>query len=204
MGLRAAIDGQLAEPQGISGGLAGLAMLHRPSNRARARWALSLLEVQPHERVLDIGIGPGYSTGLIAQTLGQGVVVGVDRSELMVTMAKRHLSEYMKTRTVMLIHADVLDLPNFNITFDKVLALDALPFQDDPQAELVKLRARMSSGGKIAIVAQPRGRGSSASTAQTLGSKIADSLVTAGFDRPQTHFNGSLSRSTCVAVIARA
>jgi ubiquinone/menaquinone biosynthesis C-methylase UbiE len=202
MGLRAAVDGQLAEPHGFAGGLAGLAMFHRPSNRARVRWVLSLLEVQPHDKVLDIGIGPGYSTQLIAQSLGQGVVVGVDRSALMMSMAKRHLREFMKTRTVMLVHADVVDLPNFNVRFDKVLAIDALQFHDDPQAELIRLQKRMMPGGSIAVAVQLRD--GKETSAQELAAQIGNSMRAAGFERPQTHLNASLRRSPCICVMARA
>jgi cyclopropane fatty-acyl-phospholipid synthase-like methyltransferase len=202
MGIRAAVDGQLAEPHGFSGGLAGLAMLHRPSNRARARWVLSLLEVQPNDRVLDVGIGPGYSTGLIAQALGQGVVVGVDRSALMMAMTKWRLRHYMKARTVTLVHADAIDLPNFNVKFDKVVAIDAVQFQDNALPLLSRLHARMAAGGRIAVAVQPRD--SKSASAQALAVEIAEALHAAGFDRPQTYLNASLRRTPCICIIARA
>jgi SAM-dependent methyltransferase len=182
--------------------MAGLVMLHRPSNRARARWVLSLIELQSHEKVLDVGIGPGYSTGLIAEALGQGVVVGVDRSPLMMSMARRRLAAYMRTRTVMLVQADILDLPNFNVTFDKVVSINTLQFDENPQAELLKLHARMTHGGRIAVAVQPTARG--AANAQALAVHIADCIRAAGFDRPQTHFNASLRKTPCICVVARA
>jgi len=202
MSLREAVNGQLAEPRGFSGGMAGLMMLHRPSNRARARWALSLIDLQSSDKVLDIGIGPGYSTGLIAEALGQGVVVGLDRSALMMSMAKRRLARFMKTRTVMLLQADLMDLPNFNIRFDKVVSINALQFQDDTSAELAKLRARMAPGACLAVAVQPSDRNASAS--QAFAVHMADSIRAAGFDKTQAHFNASLGRSPCICVVARA
>jgi cyclopropane fatty-acyl-phospholipid synthase-like methyltransferase len=181
--------------------MAGLMMLHRPSNRARARWVLSLIGLQSSDKVLDVGIGPGYSTGLIAQALGQGVVVGVDRSALMMSMAKRRLSRFLKTRTVMLLEADLLDLPNFNIWFDKVVSIDALQFRGDANAELTRIHARMARGGTIAVATQSHERGVAAS--QAFAVHVADSLRAAGFEKPQTHFNASLSRTPCVCVVAR-
>jgi ubiquinone/menaquinone biosynthesis C-methylase UbiE len=193
---------QRPELQGLSGGMAGLFMLHRPSNRARARWVLSLIELASHEKVLDLGIGPGYSTGLIAESLGQGVVVGVDRSPAMIRIAQRRLARFMKTRTVMLMQAEILDLPNFNVTFDKVVAIKALRFDENPQAELAKLHARMTPGGRIAVAVQPSDKGAASAQAQAV--HIADCIREAGFDKPQTHFNASLSKSPCICVVARA
>jgi trans-aconitate methyltransferase len=202
MSLREAVNGQYAEPRGFGGGMAGLMMLHRPSNRARARWVLSLMDIQSNDKVLDVGIGPGYSTGLIAASLGQGVVVGVDRSALMMSMAQRRLARYMKTRTVMLLQADLMDLPNFNIRFDKVVSINALQFDDGVNAQLVKLRARMAPGGYLAVAIQPNDRGAAAS--QAFAVQVADTIRAAGFEKPQTHFNASLSKTPCVCVVARA
>jgi hypothetical protein len=36
-------------------------MAHRPSNAQRNRWVVSLLDVQPTDRVLEIGFGPGIA-----------------------------------------------------------------------------------------------------------------------------------------------
>ena len=202
MSLPEAVNGQVAEPSGFGGGLAGLMMLHRPSNRARARWVLSLTGIQSSDKVLDVGIGPGYSTGLIAASLGQGVVVGVDRSAVMMSIAQRRLARYMKTRTVMLLQADLMDLPNFNIRFDKVVSINTLQIHAGANAELAKLHSRMAPGGCIAIAIQPNERGVAAS--QAFAVHMTDSIRAAGFERLQTHFNASLSKTPCVCVVARA
>jgi hypothetical protein len=39
--------------------MAGSVMAHRSSNRRRNACAVSLLDVQRHDRVLEIGFGPG-------------------------------------------------------------------------------------------------------------------------------------------------
>jgi SAM-dependent methyltransferase len=163
---------------------------------------LSLTELRSQDKVLDVGMGPGYSTGLIAESLGQGVVVGVERSPAMMRMARRRLAPYMKTRTVMLMQADILDLPNFNVRFDKVVAIDTFRFDDNPQAELMRLHARMAPGGRIAVAVQPTERGGV--NAQALAVHIEDCVRQAGFDRPQTHFNASLRKMPCICVVAHA
>ena len=176
-------------------------MLLRPSDRARARWAVSLLELQPQDRVLDVGCGPGYSTGIIARQVTRGLVVGVDRSELMAAMAQRRLRSYLHTRRVMLVCADAQDLPRFDVTFDKVASIDAFGIEEDPSATLGLVRARMTPGGRIAMVASSRERDTSA---QVLGGRLAELLRAAGFERTEPHFNRSLSRAPAVCVTARA
>jgi len=57
----AAIVGQFAHPQGRAGRVAGWVMAHRPSNRQRNSWVVWLLDVQPTDRVLEIGFGPGLA-----------------------------------------------------------------------------------------------------------------------------------------------
>jgi len=190
-----------SHPRGFRGWIAGRLMLLRPSNRARARWAVSLLELQPQDRVLDVGCGPGYSTGIIARQVTQGFVVGVDRSELMAAMAQRRLRSYLQERRVMLVCAEARDLPRFDVTFDKVASIDAFGIDEDPSATLGHVRARMTPGGRIAMVLSPRERGASA---QVLGGRLAEVLRAAGFERTEPHFNRSLSRAPAVCVTARA
>ena len=195
------LDAQRSHPRGFRGWIAGRLMLLRPSDRARVRWAVSLLELQPHDRVLDVGCGPGYSTGIIARQVTQGFVVGLDRSELMTAMAQRRLRSHLASRRVMLVCAEAQDLPKFDVTFDKVASIDAFRIEENPSATLRHLRARMTPGGRIAMVVSPHERNASA---QVLGGRVAESLRAAGFERPEPHFNRSLSRAPAVCVTARA
>ncbi len=52
------VIGQGHHPRGAAGSVTGWMFAHRPSNRQRNRWAVSLLDVQPADRVLEIGFGP--------------------------------------------------------------------------------------------------------------------------------------------------
>ena len=63
----AAIVGQFGDPRGTAGTVAGWVMAHRPSNRRRNRWVVSLLDVQPTDRVLEIGFGHGHTIERLAR-----------------------------------------------------------------------------------------------------------------------------------------
>ncbi|HMF05224.1 MAG TPA: SAM-dependent methyltransferase, partial [Acidimicrobiia bacterium] len=79
-----AMVAQFHRPHGLGGRAAGWVMAHRGSNRKRNVWAAGLLDVQPEDRVLEIGFGPGIAIEATAGRATRGLVAGVDHSELMV------------------------------------------------------------------------------------------------------------------------
>ena len=74
-------------------------------------------------------------------------------------------------------------VPAFEVPFDKILAVNALQFWNQPAEPLRELRRVLRSGGRIAIAFQPRGPGSSDQSARTQGQKIATALRDAGFSQ---------------------
>ena len=52
--------GQFRKPSGLFGRFIGNGMAR--GNEYDARWTVSLLDIQPESRVLEIGFGPGVST----------------------------------------------------------------------------------------------------------------------------------------------
>jgi cyclopropane fatty-acyl-phospholipid synthase-like methyltransferase len=70
---------------------------------ARANWniaaqAVELLHVQPHDRVLEIGFGPGAGIELPASLVLSGRVAGVDHSDEVVRPATFRNGAVIKTR----------------------------------------------------------------------------------------------------------
>src|SRR5450759_1107921 len=104
---------QFGHPGGIAGRMAGWVMAHRRSNQQRNRWAVSLLEVQPTERVLEIGFGPGIAIAELARRATQGHVYGIDHSQVMVGQASRRNADAVRARRVCLTRAPVEQLPSF-------------------------------------------------------------------------------------------
>ena len=78
--LRQAIVRQFRQPTGLVGRRVGLVMATCPSNRERSRRTIELLEIQPDDRVLEIGYGPGLAIPWAAERTVRGRVVGVDHS----------------------------------------------------------------------------------------------------------------------------
>src|SRR5256885_16694982 len=71
---------QFGRPHGVPGRLAGWVMAHRSSNRQRSLWEVSLLDVQPTDRVLEVGFGPGVAIAELARRATRGRGYGVDHS----------------------------------------------------------------------------------------------------------------------------
>src|SRR5829696_10196461 len=136
-------------------------MAHRPSNRRRNAWAVSLLDVQPDDRVLEVGFGPGLAIRQFSRLAIDGYVCGIDHSELMLRRAKRLNAEGVRRGVVDLRLGSVEDLPAFDEPFDKILAVNATMFWREPVARLAQLRRLLRSGGLIAVAHQPRGPGAS-------------------------------------------
>jgi ubiquinone/menaquinone biosynthesis C-methylase UbiE len=175
------VVGQFHRPHGLGGQAAGWVMATRGSNRKRNVWAAGLLDVQPDDRVLEVGFGPGIAIRAMAERASRGLVCGIDHSQVMVRQATRRNAAAVRTGRVELRVGSVTELPTYAEPFDKVLAVNNAMMWDDPSARLRELRALMRPGGTIAIALQPRGPGSSDETADRAAVEISEQLTSAGF-----------------------
>jgi ubiquinone/menaquinone biosynthesis C-methylase UbiE len=142
---------------------------------------VSLLEVRPDDRVLEIGLGPGLAIHELSRIAQEGYVCGIDHSELMLRQARRRNADGIRRGVVELRLGSVDELPAFDNPFDKILAVNAMLFWSEPDARLEELRQLLSPGGLIAVAHQPRGPGATDETSAAKGSEIAAALIRAGF-----------------------
>lgn len=173
---------QFHRPHGILGQLAGFILATRGSNRERNAWTVKLLEIQPHERVLELGFGPGVSIATASRLAHEGLVVGVDHSETMLRMASRRNAEAIRAGRVQLLEASLERLPDFAEPFDAVFGVNALQFADDTLHALREIRSRMRPGGRIAITQQSRKPKATDRDSIDAAERIGELLREAGFD----------------------
>jgi len=180
-----AIVSQFGQPRGAIGNVAGWVMAHRPSNRQRNRWIAALLDVQPSDRVLEIGFGPGLAIAELNRRVGPaGHVYGIDHSVVMLGQASRRNAAAIRAGRVTLTLGTVEDLPPaLDGPFDAILAVNSIGFWPAPIERLKDLRRRLTPGGRIAIASQPR---AVRKTAPEAASEITDLLHAAGFPQPRT------------------
>jgi ubiquinone/menaquinone biosynthesis C-methylase UbiE len=181
MSVKRAIVSQFGKPSGVLGALAGLIMRMRPSNRERNERTVALLDVQPQDHVLEVGFGPGLAVEHCAALATSGKVVGIDHSELMLRQARRRNATAVDAGRVELLLGSVERLPELEIRFDKVLAVNVYMFWSNPAAVLRELRGVMRPGGAIALTLQPRRRGATGADTRAAAERMATSLRDAGF-----------------------
>jgi SAM-dependent methyltransferase len=183
------VIGQGHHPRGAAGSVTGWVFAHRPSNRQRNRWVVSLLGVRPADRVLEIGFGPGVAVAELVRA-GAGHVYGADHSGVMLRQASRRNAAAIRAGLVTLVSAPADQLPaTLDGPFDAILAVNSLGFWPAPAERLTDLRRRLAPGGRIAIASQPRCPGATAATAATARSaagEVEDLLRSAGFTQLRT------------------
>jgi SAM-dependent methyltransferase len=177
---------QAGHPRGALGRLEGWLFAYRGSNRQRNRWAVGLLAVRPTDRVLEVGFGPGIAIAELARRADRGQVYGIDHSEVMVRQATRRNAAAVRAGRVHLTRAPVDQLPSFGEPLDAILAVNTLGFWPDPVRRLRELRDLLRTGGRIALVSQPRCPGATRDTTTRAARELADLLTRAGFDDIRT------------------
>ncbi|GAA1693682.1 class I SAM-dependent methyltransferase [Fodinicola feengrottensis] len=153
----------------------------RPSNRRRNLWAVSLLDVRPTDRVLEIGFGPGIAIAAFAGRATEGHVFGIDHSQAMVRHAGRRNSAALRANRVHLTQASVEQVPAFSDPLDVILAVNSVGFWPDPVERLRELRRLLRPGGRIALVSQPRCPGATRDATVRASQELQNLLTQAGF-----------------------
>jgi len=172
---------QFGRPRGVWGPLVGWILATRSSNRIRSVWAVSLLDIQRRDRVLEIGFGPGIAIREISRLAPDGYVCGLDHSARMLSQAARRNARAIREGLVDLRPCPVERLPSFDIPFDKILAVNTVGFWKTPDESLLELRHLLRGGGRIAVVHQPRDPGATDATSTARGAAMATRLLRAGF-----------------------
>ena len=136
-------------PKGILGRLGGIIMAR--TNQPCAAWVIDRLGIQPHDRVLEVGFGPGVGIELLARSVSGGYVAGVDPSDEMVEQARARNVNAIESGRVDLQYGAVESLPFEDNTFTKALAMNSMQVWPDAMAGLREMRRVMTPGGSIAL-----------------------------------------------------
>jgi len=173
---------QFGHPAGALGWLVGHVMAIK--NRSRGEWVLSLLELQPTDRVLEIGFGPGVDVRRASPRVPHGLVAGVDPSHEMLRQALRR-NACARAR-VDLRMGTAAALPFAESDFDKVFSSNSVQFWPDLDAGLVELRRVLRPGGRAVISVQPRSKGATVDTTAEWGRRLAQAMIAKGFTDVRT------------------
>ena len=136
-------------PWGMIGRLGGVIMARM--NADCGVWAAALLEVNPNDRVLEVGFGPGVIIQHLSELAPAGHVAGIDPSPEMLEQARARNEIAVKDGRVDLRRGSVESLPFADNTFDKALAINSMQVWPEAATGLRAIRRVMRPGGRIAL-----------------------------------------------------
>jgi ubiquinone/menaquinone biosynthesis C-methylase UbiE len=178
---------QLRKPQGLLGRILGRLM--RFGNKPANVWAISLADVRPSDRVLEIGFGSGVAIRQLARLAPEGQVCGVDFSPEMVRQARKLNAASVAAGRVDLREGEATTLPFGDDTFDKVLSVNVIYFWPEPLRSLHEIRRVLKPGGRLVLYFTHRDSMSGFPVTRTpvftlfTGEEVVDLLYKAGFSR---------------------
>lgn len=194
---------QFRRPHGAWGSVAGWIMAHRPSNRARNRWLLDQLAIEPTHRLLEIGYGPGYAVALAAQRAPLGCVLGIDHSVTMQRAASRRNAAAIATGRVELLCGDLTLIDSLPNRFDRIYSANVLQFVSDRASVCLRMRRCLVPGGIAAALFQPRHRGATDDDALRFADTLSQDMRRAGLTSVQI-LEGPRRPVLSVAVLGHA
>jgi len=142
------------QPRGIAGHIGGRLMTGK-DKRAMAEWVLSEMAIEPTDRILEVGFGPGLGIEVASAATPDGFVAGIDYSHEMVEMARKRNAVAVDAGNVDLRYDSADEIPSEDAVFDKIFSINSMQVWPDAAAGLREMRRVLKPGGRIAIAFTP-------------------------------------------------
>jgi cyclopropane fatty-acyl-phospholipid synthase-like methyltransferase len=148
----------------------------------RIRWAVETLAVEPGDRLLEIGGGPGVAASLVCERLDGGSLLLIDRSATAIERTRRRNPEHVASGRLALESVDLADFDPGTARFDKIFAVNVNVFWTSPATnELARIRKALEREGRLFLFFETP---SAARAHQAVG-RVVDALRANGFAEPQ-------------------
>lgn len=162
---------------------------------SRFIWALELLDIQPNDRILEIGCGHGVAISVIGDLLDQGKIIGIDRSFDMVELARQKNRDHLKSGKAV-IQPVSLDRADFgHQRFDRIFAINVSLFEQQADRGLDIIREALAPGGCLFVFFQPP----NSSKTRELAERTIANLTANGFAIERVSFKDiDPATATCI------
>jgi len=141
------------QPSGWLGHIVGRIMARE--TEAANRIALERLDLEPTDRLLEVGFGHGRTLAAAAELVTKGRIAGVDPSEVMLDIARRRNAGLLRAGRLELVRGTSERLPFADGDFNKLLSVHTIYFWADPARDLAELHRVTAPGGRLVIGFRP-------------------------------------------------
>ncbi len=140
-------------------------------------WAVDTLDLDPGDKVLEVGCGHGVAVSLVCERLGTGGrITAIDRSEKMIAAAERRNRSHVKSGRAVLRAVPLEDAALGRQRFDKIFAFNVAPFWLAPKEALDIVRKHLAPGGAVYVFWDARRQNGA-----DLGKRLSERLLEGGF-----------------------
>lgn len=141
------------QPTGLLGRIVAFVMA-RETAKDNLR-AIELLDVQPRDRVLDVGTGHGASLPRLAKLAAHGHVTGIDYSDVMIGVARRRNRRLIRAGRVDIAKAAADRMAFGDASFDRAMAMHTIYFWDPAERYLREIARALIPGGTFVLGFRP-------------------------------------------------
>ncbi len=144
----------------------------------RIAWAVERLEIQPADRLLEIGCGRGVAVEFICQQLSDGHILALDRSATAIQAATQRNAHHVAAGLATFEAIPLEDSDLGEQQFDKVFAINVnLFWTRAPEAELNTIKRALVPSGRLTLFYEPP----SPDRVQDIAERTVPRLEAAGF-----------------------
>lgn len=114
-----------------------------------AEQTIALMQINPTDRILDLGCGTGWASRRLARLASQGEVTGIDVAD---EMLRRGEQASQGIGNVRYLWGSAENIPGPDNSFDKVLSIESFYYYADQGKALDEVRRVMKPGGRLFIL----------------------------------------------------
>jgi len=146
------------KPEGFLGKIMVMGM-NGCAHATMARWALSQVDLQDANDILDIGCGGGANVARFLKMRPEAKVTGIDYSEVSVAKSRKVNNQAINEGRCQILEGNVAALPFDDASFDFVSAFETVYFWPAIVDSFRQVRRVLRKDGRFLIVNEADGEG---------------------------------------------